>query len=60
MELFASIASAALIVVLLVILIPRVKAARDASPEGTTSDWMSALIPMALVIGFVVLLMLMV
>jgi hypothetical protein len=49
--------SAALIVMMLVFLFPRAKQMISGSPKGNSADWMSALIPLGLVIGFVVLLM---
>lgn len=39
---------------------PRMKHMLKESPEGSSSDWMSAMIPIALVGGFVVLLIMMV
>ena len=41
-------------------LFPRVKQALRDSPEGSSSDWMSAIIPLAFVGGFVILLVMMV
>ena len=43
-----------------VFIFPRMKHMLKESPEGDSSDWMSALIPIALVGGFVVLLIAMV
>ena len=40
----------------LVYLFPRMKHMLKNSPEGSNADWMSALIPLALVGGFVALL----
>ena len=49
--------SAVLIVMMLVYLFPRAKAMLTESPKGDSSDWMSALIPLGMVVGFVILLM---
>jgi len=49
--------SAVLIGMMLVFLFPRAKQMLSESPKGDSSDWMSALIPLSLVIGFVILLM---
>lgn len=51
---------AILIGAMIVMVFPRVKRALDDSPEGSTSDWLSALIPIALVGGFIALLVVMV
>ena len=45
---------------LLVFVFPRMRAAMKNSPEGESSDWMAALIPLALVGAFVALLVAMV
>ena len=45
---------------LMVFLFPRMRAAMKNSPEGESSDWMAALIPLALVGAFVALLIAMV
>lgn len=52
--------SAVLIVMMLVFLFPRAKQMLSESPKGDSSDWMSVLVPLGLVIAFVVLLMAMV
>jgi TRAP-type C4-dicarboxylate transport system permease small subunit len=39
---------------------PGMKNALENSPEGSSSDWMSAIIPIGLVVGFVALLIAMV
>ena len=49
--------SAVLIVMMLVFLFPRAKQMLTESPKGSSSDWVSALIPLGLVVGFVILLM---
>lgn len=48
--------SALLIVAMLVYLLPRAKDMITNSPKGSNNDWMAALIPLLLVIGFVFLL----
>lgn len=50
------IGSAALLVGMLVMIFPRVRHAMKNSPKGTTKDWMGFVVPLAAVIGFVVLL----
>ena len=40
----------------IVYMFPRAKHMLENSPEGSTSDWMSALIPIALVGGFIAFL----
>jgi zinc transporter ZupT len=57
MDLWMKIGSAALLVVMLIVLIPRAKQMLKESPKGSTSDWTSALIPIGLVVLFVLLLM---
>lgn len=51
-----AIGSAALLIGMLVFLFPRMKHAVANSPKGTMNDWMGYLIPLAAVIGFVILL----
>jgi hypothetical protein len=48
--------SAAFLVAMLVFLFPAVKNMYKNSPKGSSSDWMSALIPLAIVALFIVLL----
>ncbi len=60
MNLWMQIGSAILLVAMLVILIPRAKHMLKESPEGTTSQWVSFLIPVGIVVLFVLLLMQMV
>ena len=48
--------SAVFMVAMLVYLIPRAKSMYQNSPKGSSSDWMSALIPLALVALFIVML----
>jgi hypothetical protein len=50
------IGSAALMVGMLVFIFPRVRHAMKNSPKGTSQDWMGFIIPLAAVIGFVILL----
>ncbi len=50
------IGSALGILAMIVFLFPRVKQAVKHSPKGTSSDWMGFLIPLAAVIGFIILL----
>lgn len=57
MDMWMKILSAVLIGMMLVFLFPRAKQMLSESPKGDSSDWMSALIPLGLVIGFVILLM---
>ena len=57
MDLWMKLLSAVLIGMMLFFLFPRAKQMLQESPKGSSSDWMSALIPLALVVGFVVLLM---
>ena len=45
---------------MIIMIFPRVKQALKESPEGSSSDWLSALIPIALVGGFIALLVAMV
>jgi hypothetical protein len=40
----------------MIYLFPRVKAMVQNSPEGSSNEWLSALIPLALVGGFIALL----
>ena len=54
------IGSAVMLVAMLIYMFPRMRQAMKHSPKGTTQDWMGYLIPLAAVIGFVVLLILMV
>lgn len=57
MELWMKIGSAALLVVMLVILFPRARQMMKESPKGTSAQWVSFLIPIGVVIAFVLLLM---
>jgi len=60
MDMWMKIGSAALLVVMLVILVPRAKQMMKESPKGTSAQWVSFLIPIGIVVLFVVLLMQMV
>lgn len=60
MDLWMKIGSAVLLIVMLFILIPRAKQMMQESPKGTTSQWVSFLIPVGIVVLFVLLLMQMV
>ncbi len=57
MDLWMKIGSAVLLVAMLVILIPRAKQMITQSPKGSTSQWVSFLIPVGVVVLFVLLLM---
>jgi hypothetical protein len=57
MDLWMKIGSAVLLVAMLAILIPRAKQMMPQSPKGSTSQWVSFLIPVGLVVLFVLLLM---
>lgn len=50
------IASALLIVAMLVYLAPRAKAMMRHSPKGSSDDWRAAVIPLLLVVLFVIFL----
>lgn len=52
------IGSAALMIGMLVMIWPRMRHAMKHSPKGTKQDWMGFIVPLAAVIGFVVLLIL--
>lgn len=60
MELWMKLGTAALLIMMLIILLPRAKQMMKESPKGSSQEWMSALIPLALVAGFVLLLIMMV
>ena len=51
-----AIGSAALLIGMIVFMYPRMKHAVANSPKGTMNDWMGYIIPMAAVIGFIILL----
>ena len=54
------IASAILIVGWIIFIWPRAKYWLKNSPKAEQGDWMAAVVPMALVVGFVILLIMMV
>jgi hypothetical protein len=57
MDLWLKIGSAILLVTMLVILIPRARQMMKESPKGTTSQWISFVVPVGIVVLFVLLLM---
>ncbi len=57
MDIWMKILSAVLIVMMLVFIWPRARQMLKESPKGSSQDWMSVMIPLAAVIGFVILLM---
>jgi hypothetical protein len=56
MDLWMKIGSALLLVMMIAILWPRAKMMLKESPKGSSEDWKSALIPLLLVAGFIILL----
>jgi len=56
MDMWMKIGSALLLGMMLLMLWPRAKVMLKESPKGTADDWKSALIPLLLVAGFVILL----
>ena len=57
MELWMKIGMAALLVMMLVYIFPRARIMLKESPKGTPAQWMSFLVPVAIIALFVVLLM---
>jgi hypothetical protein len=57
MDLWMKIGSAVLLVAMLAIIIPRARQMMTQSPKGSTSQWVSFLIPVGIVVLFVLLLM---
>ncbi len=57
MDLWMKIGSAILLVAMLAMIIPRARQMVKESPKGTTSQWVSFLIPVGIVVLFVLLLM---
>ncbi len=51
-----AIGSAALLIGMIIFIFPRMKHAVANSPKGTMKDWMGYLVPLAAVIGFIILL----
>jgi hypothetical protein len=60
MDLWMKIAWAAMLVMLLVFLYPQAKRWLEHGPKAEKGDWQGVLLPLALVVGFVVLLLAMV
>jgi len=54
------IGSAVFLLAMIVYMWPRMKHAVANSPKGTMTDWMGYIIPMAAVVGFIILLIKMV
>ena len=57
---WTKIGTALLLVAMLIFIFPRMREAVKNSPKGTTQDWMGFIVPLAAVIGFVILLIMMV
>ena len=55
---WTTIASAVFMIAMLVYIFPRMRHAMKHSPKGSHKDWMGFVVPLAAVIGFVVLLIL--
>jgi len=51
-----AIGSAALIIGMMVFIFPRMREAVKNAPKGTMDDWMGFIIPIAAIIGFIILL----
>jgi len=60
MDMWMKIAWAAMLIMLLVYLFPRAKAWLENGPKAEKGDWSAALLPLAAVVGFVMLLVMMV
>ncbi len=58
MEMWMKIGSALLLGMMLIVIWPRAKTMIKESPKGTAQEWKSALIPLLLVAGFIILLIL--
>jgi hypothetical protein len=58
MDMWLKIGSALLLGMMLLMIWPRAKIMIKESPKGSAQDWKSALIPLLLVAGFVILLIL--
>lgn len=54
------IGSALLLLMMIIYLWPRAKQMMKESPKGSSDDWKAVIIPLAAVVGFVVLLVMMV
>ena len=57
MELWMKIGTALLLIMMITVVAPRAKHMMQNSPEGQPGDWRGVLLPVAAVIGFVLLLM---
>lgn len=57
MDMWMKIGSAVLLVAILVMIIPRARVMLKESPKGSPAQWVSFLIPIAIVVAFVLLLM---
>ena len=57
---WTKIGTALLLGAMLIFIFPRLREAVKNSPKGTSQDWMGFIIPLAAVIGFVILLIVMV
>ncbi|MDH5473049.1 MAG: hypothetical protein OEY87_05410 [Gammaproteobacteria bacterium] len=57
---WVKIGSALFLLAMLVFIFPRMKQALENAPKGNMQDWMSFIVPLAAVIGFVILLLMMV
>ncbi|MCW9013930.1 MAG: hypothetical protein OQL06_09120 [Gammaproteobacteria bacterium] len=57
---WVQIGSALFLVAMLVFIFPRMRQSIKHSPRGNMQDWMGFIIPIAAVIGFVILLIMMV
>jgi len=51
-----AIGSAVLIIAMLIFIFPRMRESIKHAPKGNMSDWMGFIIPLAAVIGFIILL----
>jgi hypothetical protein len=60
MDLWWKIGSAVLLIAMLAVMIPRARQMLKESPKGTTSQWISFVIPVGVVVLFVLFLMQMV
>jgi hypothetical protein len=60
MDLFLKLAAAAFLIMLLFYLWPTYKAWQQSSPKAEKGDWQAVVLPLAAVVGFVVLLIMLV
>ena len=60
MDLFLKIAAAAFLIMMLFYLWPAFKAWQENGPKAEKGDWQTVVLPLAAVVGFVVLLVMMV